>query len=195
MLGERNGSTLLERWVLSPPKGGYNATRPVAPTAIGVAYPGDLPTTTVVQGNGNWIPPDERSVKTAGMKKHTILQRSPNNPIRTFEVDPDGRYVLFTDNAGIRQLDLSAPAGAVPPVIFDWSLLDSRAQLIDRIIVKHSSLQGRVMIATVNSQPSHVDYRVVLVDANNDGVFEGVQEMTYAQFRLAFPRSEWLGEF
>lgn len=195
VLGEHSGVTILERWKMSPPKGAYEAARPVAATAIGVPYPMDVPTVVTVVGGGSWTLPNMRSKTGMGLKRSLLLQRTPANPIRVMEIDPDGRFVLFTDNAGFRQLDLSANAGTVPAIAIDWSTLSQAAQQISSLVVKQSSTQGRAFIGRVTGQPFSVDYALVLLDSDNDGVFESVQELTYEGLEMNFPFSEWTRDF
>ena len=52
--------------------------------------------------------------------------------------------------------------------------------------------KGRVYIGRIERQPFAVDYVLVLLDADNDAIFESVQEITYEQFELDFPYDEWI---
>lgn len=169
--GTESGEVVIERWSLGPVAGAWSATLPNAGTALGTP----VATSPLVERlvGGSYLSPEERPAAPALTR--TELYRDPlPGGVRALQADPDGRYVLVLDGAGVVH-QLEARPGARP-----WPLcgaIDDAAW----ITVRHHELLGRVYhVETWAPWPwSRI---AVFVDADNDGLLDLGVELERAAY-------------
>lgn len=176
------GESVLERWRFPARDGGWShaptGTAPPIGQSAG-AYAG----TTAINGNGyrnlpaTWLAP---SISV-------VFESNSLGEIRSVEVDPEGRFVLFTTMAGasLYQLDLQQ-SGATPVLLFDSSTKPELADANWLAIGDHKDF-GRTVVCLPPNIPAAARLPtppsvVLLKDADNDGVFEGSGSMSISDY-------------
>ncbi len=111
-----------------------------------------------------------------------LMESSSYGVIRSIDVDPEGRFVLFSryPEGDVYSLDLSQSA-STPTMLFSSAQIPELRALGELSIEQHEAL-GRVCIvepgdpyrACQLTSPPPV---VLLIDGNNDGMFEATQVM------------------
>ena len=166
---EPRGATVLERWLVAVPDGGWDAPRAVADTALGVPVHWFQPPQASLVG-GTFIPPGERGVRPT--TRRTRLHRVPvGETIYDGTLDPDARFALFTDGSGVYRVFLDGEA-ADPELVPGTDTLPIGTFPLSDISYSHHRTLGRF----VRLRAAPVDYEGLLVDADNDGVYENLWE-------------------
>lgn len=177
----RDGNTVVERWVFTPQVGSNTITRPVAPTPVGVAYNGLTRQAESVVG-GTWIDPDLRSAEPSD-RRIFIEAQNADNPVTMTAIDPDGRFVILMDGHGLRQVGMNGdPIG----VIATFDQLAGDAPFVNSLSISQHVSEGRILVGRTHGYNPRVDYVVVFVDHDNDGVFEHVHELDYESYKVMF---------
>lgn len=165
---EPRGAIVLERWLVVVPDGGWDAARAVADTGLGVPVPWLQPPQASIVG-GTFIPPAERDVRPT--TRRTRLHRVPvGESIYAATFDPDARFALFTDGTGVYRVSLDGATD--PELVPGTDALPIGAFPLSDVSYSHHRTLGRF----VRLRATPVDYRGLLVDADNDGVFEDLWE-------------------
>lgn len=187
----RDGATVIERWILTPPDGTPVIRRPIAPSAIGVPFPGDSANFETVQG-GAWLPHDQR---VGPLKDRRILieNHTSSAPCRVIAADPDGRFLVVLDSVGFRRVSLS---DGTSHTIADFATLPPTASLINTLSFRHHAHLGRVLIARTRGYQSGVDFRLLLIDYDNDGIVDSIEPHNYGSMmnRIGSP-PEFVDDF
>ncbi len=188
--GFDDGSQVLERWLVTAPSGAIQAERPVSSAPIGTSVPGLIPTTLQVQG-GTYIPPEERTPQEPAqrVRVHALAE---GTRVLGFDVDPDGRFALHVtpEPAGLYQVAMLGDAE--PVLLFDRTQIPKLAKTKNVQAWQHATY-GRVY--TLNFAPDRTLARTLLVDANNDGVFEQIVTLTKAEFDAGFTAANIVDDF
>ena len=165
---ESRGAIVLERWLVVVPDGGWDAARAVADTGLGVPVPWLQPPQASIVG-GTFIPPAERDVRPT--TRRTRLHRVPvGESIYAATFDPDARFALFTDGTGVYRVSLDGATD--PELVPGTDALPIGAFPLSDVSYSHHRTLGRF----VRLRATPVDYEGLLVDADNDGVFEDLWE-------------------
>lgn len=173
LLGEgESGEPIVERWVLSMPKGAWMAFRPQHSAGIvGQDNYGVLQ--AAIQGGGSFVPVHERD-DFPFMRRFRIDLGNETKAITALHVDPDARFVMVAfDNGEVSQIDIQS---GVRTPIFDSSTtnLDGVVGVLQPM---WSSTHGRIFSARGEDYFPFIN----LFDADNDGVFEGFYESSSYQ--------------
>ena len=162
------GAIVLDRWLVVVPDGGWDAARAVADTGLGVPVPWLQPPQASIVG-GTFIPPAERDVRPT--TRRTRLHRVPvGESIYAATFDPDARFALFTDGTGVYRVSLDGATD--PELVPGTDALPIGAFPLSDVSYSHHRTLGRF----VRLRATPVDYEGLLVDADNDGVFEDLWE-------------------
>jgi hypothetical protein len=134
---------------------------------------------TLVEGSGSVVTfggggtgPSELLRPKVFQKERLFKGAAGQRPVDV-EMDPDGRYVVFgtttsDDFVTIFQLDCTDP-NAVPLVLADSSTIPELSDARDIQKFEHVILGRVFVVSTIFSDWQ----RIVFVDANNDGIFDG----------------------
>lgn len=186
---DERGGLVVERWTLVPPPGARTAQRATAATPVGVpvAAPPPKPVHSLV--GGRWIPPAER--EPLAVERELLYAGGETFGVHYATVDPEGRFLLFLGerDGALYRLDLVGPGRSRPPaVVFDeTSLQDIR--YMGCVEPRQERRLGRVYVMTTSgrggsSEPT-VDTVFVLVDGDDDGLFDDVRRYTWGSFATA----------
>jgi hypothetical protein len=188
------GRVDIEHWVLGRTDGAYYSERPIAVSGIG--EPRTTPVLEVRLENQRYLPPAQRV--RPPFTKTVILRELALDPITTLRVDPDARYLLLeTRNArgGTRlvQLALVGSASSTLEAGDMLTLLDSAAlPLLGSVdswgLLEHPQ-RGRAIAF------SSLGRHGLLWDQENDGVFEGLEELDWRDYDVAYPYECWSRSF
>lgn len=184
VVGEYDGGrTVLERWTFKPVQGSWTLQRPMQIAPLGQPVPPLLPPTLVAVG-GTWIPPEHRSGEPTETRR-LVDESLDGAPVRALEVDIDGRYVVYvgTDPAGLYRRMLTGPPTQSEDLLHDETTIPKIGDLFLLSFQQHAGM-GRVLVCKFGS---FGDSRVVLlIDDNNDGLFDPPVEITGLQYRAMF---------
>ena len=168
----RNGDDVLELWELVDPQGSYSATRTVALTGVGTPASPTL-TTPFIPG-GVYIPPSARTAIPLPQK--TELFRGDLGGVLCGLLEMDGRYLMVARSSYPELVQLLPPVGNQPywtPGV-SWDSQDVLAA-----DSPYGFSQGRrngASCAILTAEyAADVNHRTYLWDADNDGVFESVE--------------------
>ncbi len=189
-----NEKSVIERWKFPRKKGRlvYSMTNPAPPIGTsagawsgslslhgGVLHMTTLPTT--------WYAPDIT----------VILESSDYGFIRSMEIDPEGRFLLFNryPDGDLYSIDL-AQSTPTPTLLFSAAQHPELTTASTLDIGQHST-HGRVCVAKpadlgAAMLMSPVPNALYLIDANNDGIFETTQSVplvTHEQSILIEPNA------
>lgn len=133
---------------------------------LGVPVPWLRPPEPAIVG-GAFIPPAQRGRRQATHR--TRLHRlPPGQSITDCTIDPDGRFALFSDGAAVFRVFLDGQSD--PLLVRGTDSLPIGSSRLNDISFSHHRTMGRL----VRLRASPVDYRGLLVDADNDGVYENL---------------------
>lgn len=184
----RNGDLVIEQWIVTPQTGAVLPVRPAAETGIGVPF-STPPLTTQIQGDGAFIPPPQRQDRSVTVKTE-LYRGSELGEIVSMAVDPDGRFllVLTSGSHGLVQFDLhdSTPTGPAYQTICSPSTLPEIQQVKSIYPAAHEN-GIRMFIMAPRYMDGVIPKNVVLLDDDNDGVFDGDYELTPPEFKQLFP--------
>ena len=160
VVGERNGFTLIERWLIPRSSGAWYSWRAPASTAIGAPHVSS-PHETGIDG-GVYIHPAVR-VDTPQVARETVYVGNAFQGCWGLKVDADGRYLVFRDDSyNVWQVDLSAGSAKLllGPGTLDLSEFDTS-------FLRQHAERGRVYYRIARN----LEDLLVLVDEDNSGVF------------------------
>ncbi len=115
------------------------------------------------------------------MRLHTFAE---DVHVRAFDVDPDGRFVLYVTSEPAAIYQLPMVGGAQPILLFDDTQIPRLHKSMNIQALQHVTY-GRVYSLNYVSHLPPVD-RTTLIDANNDGIFEQVLHFTRAEYETQF---------
>lgn len=187
IIGEdRQEHIVLERWTRLPVKGSLTAYRPEATSPIGIPVGGLIPTVVQPVG-GTYVPPDQRR-GSASMKRSAIDLDCPGGAPVALAVDPDARFVLYVTGNGIYQRVLD-PSGGAASIVADSVQVPGCGDILTLSARQHASY-GRCFVGRLR-----LNAHVLLVDQNNDGVFEVTTILDQQTYDLDFDESNILDYF
>tara|TARA_R110002126_G_scaffold27665_5_gene92806 strand:+ start:274 stop:1203 length:930 start_codon:yes stop_codon:yes gene_type:complete len=176
------GLSILERWLITPPDGSYEAQHSMSAPTNGVSIPIASPTLPTIKG-GTFIPPDTRP-GTDSTRRALIYKSDPGESIRDFDIDVDGRFILvLDDNDGVKQV--MQDGNFVTHIVPGTENAPTGGTPLDSVTISCDAQFGRVVLIGAGSE----DYVGVLIDSNNDAYFEHVQDLTsdgYSNFGISF---------
>lgn len=171
------GQAIIERWDIEAMDGAYSTARPTASTPIGVPAPQGL-TTTFVAG-GQYIPPPGHRERLE-VKRESIYVGAALAHLHCLAVDPEGRFLLALLRHPSTLVRLPLPvAGAAPTVICDANSFPALDDMNSLEPMDHAEL-GRVYVLI--TADGDYDSMMTLLDAQNDGEFELIEELDAAEW-------------
>ena len=168
------GKLFIERWTFHIDDGRWIHTAPSIPTP---QYSG----VTQIKGGVFAAPTSENHVTP---RRKTIFRGGTDiAELRAMEADPEGRFLLLYENTRILwKLPISAGTSGPAAVLYDQT---SAPELtIVRDIQAHDHTLGRVYVCTEMRSDSELNAQthVLLVDNENDGVFDSKLDVSYADW-------------
>lgn len=171
-----SAGVVIEKWKILPQPGTPYARRDPAVEPIGT--PAGWGSTRVGIVGGSYLEPDSR---VGLLTLRTVLYRGTGmGDVEAVVADPDGRFLLAVTRspAELVQIDASGPL-----------LLRTHTQLplltqVDRLGVWQHVSEGRFFVGTVGDGTIE-SQKIVLVDSDNDGVFESISTLTSQQWTAA----------
>lgn len=185
---ERNGDDVVEVWSLEAIDGAWTGVRPGSGTPIGVPVQGVTPVSLDIAG-GQFVHPKGRTAPLAGREE--LYSGPAFGGVLYAAVDPEKRFllVLSADASQVHRLDLDGNSS--PTVEFDASMVPLLEEM-GSIVPRHEAILGRVYVMTPSrrSEDAHgpsvqSNMRIVLYDGDNDGVFDGLDALSYEEYVAA----------
>jgi hypothetical protein len=175
VVGEYDGGrVVLERWLIAPVQGAWTIDRPSQPADLGVPVDPLVPPALVAVG-GVWIAPEQR---TGQPRERRILvdDSLDGAPVRSLEVDPDGRFVVYvgTSPPGLYRRLLSGGATQPEELLHGEATIPEVGQ-IRHLHFKQHAAYGRVLVCEYGAYD--YDRITILVDVDNDGLFDPPLEL------------------
>lgn len=171
----RHGATLIERWQLNASQGKRVVARPVASTPIGAPLPEWQRQAEVLIQD---VPRSEGEFDGGpSLDRVKIETGSSDNVHRDLVADPDGRYLVVLDTKAFRRIDLRDNSSTT---IVALDELPAAAAKIDSLFFRHHADLGRLLFARTRGSEPELDFRLIFIDRDNDGVFEDRQQHDYA---------------
>ncbi len=168
----QNGDDVLERWELVDPQGSYSATRTVALTGVGTPASPTL-TTPFIPG-GVHLPPSDRTAIPLAQK--TELFRGDLGGVLCGLLEMDGRYLMVARSSYPELIQLLPPVEDQPywtPGV-SWASQEVLAAN-SPYGLSQGRLNGASCAILTAEYTADVNHRTYLWDADNDGVFESVE--------------------
>ncbi|MFT5291494.1 MAG: hypothetical protein ACI82F_003576 [Planctomycetota bacterium] len=173
-----SGTEVIERWQVRMPNGAWHALRPQSSEPVGVSVPGYNPPIESIVGDLGFIAPDDRPGLPTVIR--TLVYRLPaGDYLTTLEPDPDGRFVLYSDGDIVHRMILGE---SQPSIVGSSTSLNLGVHSITRIGIYQNAAAGRHVVIDAGDY----DYNALLLDAGNDGDFEGVLEMDTLTYNVDF---------
>jgi hypothetical protein len=170
-----HGWTLIERWRVKPSDGTLVVERPVASTPIGTPLPALQPRAEVRYHDKSRS--DSEEDQGLSLERSTIELGVEEKLQRDLVVDPDGRYLVVLDTKAFRRIDLRDNSSTTLVALGE---LPDAAAKIDSLFIRHHEELGRLLFARTRGSESELDFRLIFIDADNDGVFEDRQQHDHA---------------
>lgn len=174
-------SDVIEHWSFGTRSGGYFVDPMVAAQPIGTSM-GQFHPTEAIQGPNFVCPPE--SARMPSPERKAIAQRVDLGHVRVMAADPEGRFLLYQahDTSSIWQIDLTQEPTALAQLLTVASTPHLAFTKTMRLL-RHQTA-GRRYFLTESSRlgqyPNTNHSITMLVDAENDGVFESVVTMLTA---------------
>lgn len=170
-----HGATLIERWQLNASEGKRVVARPVANTPIGVSLPEWQRQAEVLIQD---VPlPDGEFDGDLRLERVKIETGHSGNLQRDLVADPDGRYLVVLDTQAFRRIDLRDNSSTT---LVRLDELPAAAAKIDSLFFRHHADLGRLLFARTRGSEPELDFRLIFIDRDNDGVFEDRQQHDHA---------------
>lgn len=170
-----HGTTLIERWQLNASEETLVVVRPVANTPIGTPLR-ERQAAVEVEAKGEPRSEGEAD-RVLSLERSTIERRTKDNPHRDLVADPDGRYLVVLDTKAFRRIDLRDNSSTTLVALDE---LPEAAAKIDSLFFRHHADLGRLLFARTRGSGPEIDFRLVFIDRDNDGVFEERQQHDHA---------------
>lgn len=177
-----DGRSVVEKWSFQQRQGRWSHFVTGSAPAIGTSAGPYIGQTAVVGGTYS-APPTPWYAPSITV----LFETSAYGLIRSVSVDPEGRYLLFSTfpTGTIYQLDLQT-SGATPTAILTTAEIPALASN-DNIEVAQHATHGRVFIVVPSNWAAAYSTApqppvVLLLDANNDGLYESHTSMTLSSY-------------
>lgn len=172
VLGAEN---VIERWTHEVVVGSRYLSLKESPVAPGVPVPG------VEQGikGGTWLPLAQRP-KELRQRRNIVLNRFSGPEFGALHVDPEGRYLLLMTKESHDVFQLGLFEGAIPVQIAAVNQLPLLSESTGGHLAHHQSM-GRLFIVERATSSGTVE-RGILIDADNNGIFESVETRSQAEW-------------
>ena len=163
------GKLVIERFDFSMSSGAYQVTlTEYDSSTIGQALPMTELGLEIVD-NAFKIPGKNRDRRWLSVNRSLIYIGVDIASVLGGEADPEGRFVLVMDK-GRKVFQVAAERGAVPTIVVEASDTPAMGRANGMIgVFRHLTMNRVYMMHTA----SHGRTRVMLIDSNNDGLFEG----------------------
>lgn len=183
------GEVVLARWSYSSPQGALASSHPRYPGTVG--QPLTLFDTTVEVVGNTFIPPAERDLPQP--TKQTLYRGNDILGIRFMEPDPEGRFLIVQDSV---HGELYQFVPGQPPVKILDKAIYPELDYLDLSLCRQQGTSNRIYC--LEGWPDRFGEAIVLLDSNNDGVFDPPLILTMGEFfseypdRIEEPTAPWI---
>ena len=188
------GGTVVERWSFAPQTGGYTAWRDGVSTPIGTPIMETLPPLAIIAGGGPFVPPGQRGAATDPVREE--LYRGPSlGDLLVLANDPDERFSLVFSRSDDRIWQIPWNNSGNANLIEDLSTTSPGIfSTMDFVHPVQHLVLGRCYRGVVADPNAHPFLELIMIDGDDDGVFDSFQSMTNQDLTTQFV-GDWTDDF
>ncbi len=168
------GKVLIERWDVTPPDGAPIFSRTSASTPVGTPASFSFPSVDLV--GTTYVPPNQRGEMTL---KRTFVGQHDVECIAAV-VDPEGRFALMLDADAGEVVRVELVPGSSHTTIASSATYPNLVGASGMHLARLGTTGEKHLMIALSS-----DDWLILIDADNDGVFEGATVLDHVAYKAA----------
>ncbi|MFN0244550.1 MAG: hypothetical protein ACKVWV_16805, partial [Planctomycetota bacterium] len=185
---------ILEQWILRTHDGAHFFH--VEPASNGIGVPAaPLPGSSGgIAGGGEYVPARARTI-SPDVARLEIYRGKAFNSVWDLTADPEQRFVLVLGGSPRNLYRVPIAPSATPELLYTPAE-ESFLHLARRMHCKQHYTEGRVYIVRGETNMLGTFLHLMLIDADNDGVFDSTQTLTDAEYGgQGYKGQVWLSDF